>query len=115
MHGNFIVFLRFGENILKKIKIIAYLFAQYCKCMYIYNIIITQKYKTMKTLEQVKEILKATFPSVKFINEAVNYICYEINGKWFETEKNYRDNTWEVYKETGSYNRGFKKQVLSTI
>jgi len=69
----------------------------------------------MKNLEQVKEILKATFPSVKFINEAVNYVCYEINGKWFEAEKNYIDNTWEVYKETGSYNRGFNKEVLSTI
>lgn len=69
----------------------------------------------MKTLEQVKEILKATFPSVKFINEAVNFICYEINGKWFEAEKNYRNNTWEVYKETGCDNRGYKKQVLSTI
>lgn len=69
----------------------------------------------MKTLEQVKEILRATFKSVIFINEAVNYVCYEINGKWFEAEKNYNTNTWEIYKESGSDNRGYKKQVISTI
>jgi hypothetical protein len=69
----------------------------------------------MKTLDQIKEIIKAAFPSVKFINEAVNYVCYEINGKWFEAEKNYSDNTWEIYKEIGCDNKGYKKTVLSVI